>query len=58
VQLVKGSTLKVNVKASPATKCDRCWHYSDDVGHNPDHPALCGRCISNLHGAGEVRHFA
>jgi isoleucyl-tRNA synthetase len=60
VSLVKtaGSALTVDVKASAATKCERCWHYSDDVGHNPAHPTLCGRCDSNLHGAGEVRHFA
>ncbi len=57
VVLAKGP-LQVEVKASTATKCDRCWHYSEDVGQHPDHPALCGRCISNLHGAGEVRHFA
>ena len=57
VVLAKGP-LKVEVKASAATKCDRCWHYSNDVGQHTDHPALCGRCISNLHGAGEVRHFA
>ncbi|MEN9688179.1 MAG: hypothetical protein RI998_176, partial [Pseudomonadota bacterium] len=57
VVLAKGP-LKVDVKASAATKCDRCWHYSDDVGQHSEHPALCGRCISNLHGAGEVRHFA
>ena len=57
VVLAKGP-LQVEVKASAATKCDRCWHYSEDVGQHPDHPALCGRCISNLHGAGEVRHFA
>ena len=57
VVLAKG-TLQVDVKASAATKCDRCWHYSEDVGQHADHPSLCGRCISNLHGAGEVRHFA
>jgi isoleucyl-tRNA synthetase len=57
VVLAKGP-LQVEVKASAATKCDRCWHYSEDVGQHADHPALCGRCISNLHGAGEVRHFA
>jgi isoleucyl-tRNA synthetase len=50
--------MTVHVKASEATKCERCWHYSDDVGHNPAHPTLCGRCDSNLHGDGEVRHFA
>jgi isoleucyl-tRNA synthetase len=60
VSLVKvaGAGLTVEVKASEATKCERCWHYSDDVGHNPAHPTLCGRCDSNLHGDGEVRHFA
>ena len=57
VVLAKGP-LKVDVKASTATKCDRCWHYIEDVGQHADHLALCGRCISNLHGAGEVRHFA
>ena len=57
VQLVKGP-LKVDVKVSAATKCERCWHYSEDVGADAAHPTLCGRCISNLHGAGEVRHFA
>ena len=58
VTLAKGEGLTVDVKASAATKCERCWHYSDDVGHNPAHPTLCGRCDSNLHGDGEVRHFA
>ena len=58
VALVKGEGLRVEVKASDATKCERCWHYSDDVGHNPAHPTLCGRCDSNLHGAGEVRNYA
>ena len=57
VVLAKGP-LQVEVKASAATKCDRCWHYNDDVGQHAEHPSLCGRCISNLHGAGEVRHFA
>jgi isoleucyl-tRNA synthetase len=58
VALVKGEGLTVEVKASAATKCERCWHYSDDVGQNPAHPTLCGRCDSNLHNDGEVRHFA
>jgi isoleucyl-tRNA synthetase len=39
-------------------KCERCWHVRDDVGANAEHPTLCGRCVSNLHGAGEVRRCA
>ncbi len=39
-------------------KCERCWHYRADVGHDPAHPGLCARCTSNLFGAGEVRGIA
>jgi isoleucyl-tRNA synthetase len=46
------------VTPSAATKCERCWHWRDDVGHAPDHPTLCGRCVSNLFGAGEPRTIA
>ena len=43
---------------SPHAKCDRCWHYRADVGADAAHPSLCGRCVSNLTGAGETRRFA
>jgi isoleucyl-tRNA synthetase len=46
------------VSLSTAAKCDRCWHYRDDVGHDPAHPTICGRCTDNLFGAGEVRTVA
>jgi isoleucyl-tRNA synthetase len=26
-------------------KCDRCWHWENDVGQNAEHPTLCGRCV-------------
>ncbi len=48
----------VEVKASEAAKCERCWHYRADVGAHADHPGLCGRCHGNLFGAGEKRKFA
>ncbi|CAG9169107.1 isoleucine--tRNA ligase [Cupriavidus pinatubonensis] len=50
--------LLVTVTASTHAKCERCWHYRADVGQNPDHPTLCGRCDSNLFGAGEHRSHA
>jgi isoleucyl-tRNA synthetase len=43
--------LEVRVKTSEHPKCERCWHYRADVNDE----ALCGRCQSNLRGAGEVR---
>ena len=56
--LTQGEALATQVRVSPDAKCERCWHYRDDVGLDAAHPALCGRCTSNLYGAGEVRHFA
>jgi isoleucyl-tRNA synthetase len=48
----------VTVTPSEAEKCERCWHYRRDVGHDHAHPGLCGRCTSNLFGSGEARRFA
>lgn len=49
---------RITVTASSHDKCERCWHYREDVGSNTDHPTLCSRCISNLFGAGELRCHA
>ncbi|NPC54697.1 isoleucine--tRNA ligase [Caenimonas soli] len=56
--LAAGDTMAVKVTPSEAVKCERCWHWRDDVGNDPAHPTLCGRCTSNLFGAGEDRKFA
>jgi len=48
----------LKVSASPHVKCERCWHYRADVGHDGQHPQLCGRCTANLTGAGEPREYA
>lgn len=48
----------VIVTPSAHQKCERCWHYRADVGAHAEHPGLCGRCVSNLFGAGETRRFA
>ena len=50
--------IRIGVTASPHPKCDRCWHYRADVGGDPAHPQLCGRCVSNLFGPGEPRTHA
>jgi isoleucyl-tRNA synthetase len=53
-----GDALAITVTSSSRWKCERCWHYRADVGADPDHPTLCGRCVANLFGAGEARAFA
>ena len=54
----------VTATASAHAKCERCWHYRAEVngdggaGAAAGHPGLCGRCVSNLYGAGEARAHA
>jgi isoleucyl-tRNA synthetase len=55
---VLGDALAVDVVPADAPKCERCWHYRADVGHDAAHPTLCGRCTANLFGAGEPRRHA
>ena len=49
--------LRVVVSASDAEKCERCWHRCDDIGSVAEHPSLCSRCVTNVAGKGEVRHY-
>ena len=58
IDLIAGDALSIKASASNGIKCERCWHYCDDIGVDADHPTLCGRCSSNLFGAGETRACA
>ncbi len=49
----RSSDLKATVRASEQKKCERCWHYRQDV----DLEGLCGRCRTNLSGPGEPRKY-
>ena len=59
VAVVPAQTDDIFVNAQPTSKakCVRCWHHRADVGVAPAHPQLCGRCVSNIEGAGEVRRW-
>ena len=59
VSVVPAQTDDIFVTAQPTTKpkCVRCWHYRADVGSVEAHPELCGRCASNIDGAGEDRRW-
>ncbi|WP_348658583.1 class I tRNA ligase family protein, partial [uncultured Stutzerimonas sp.] len=50
--------LKLQISKTGHAKCGRCWHHLPDVGTHPAHPEICGRCVENIEGAGEVRHYA
>jgi isoleucyl-tRNA synthetase len=50
--------LAVLVEKTTHTKCVRCWQHRDDIGRFVKHPELCGRCVENVDGQGEVRLHA
>jgi isoleucyl-tRNA synthetase len=50
--------LAVQVSPSTQPKCVRCWHHRRDLGGDPAHPELCGRCVDNVAGGGETRRYA
>lgn len=57
--LEDNTRLAAVVVPAQGEKCVRCWHIRQDIGCDPHHPLLCGRCVSNLPGGtGEVRHYA
>ena len=40
--------LSVEVARAPGVKCERCWVYAEDVGRDPAHPTICGKCADAL----------
>lgn len=49
--------LWLRVKPSQYSKCVRCWHHREDVGRHTEHTELCGRCVENVAGSGELRQY-
>jgi isoleucyl-tRNA synthetase len=58
VTLENGDVINIETVPSHHKKCVRCWHHRENIGHNTEHPELCGRCIENVSGSGEKRRFA
>ncbi len=48
----------IAVEKMEAPKCARCWHRREDVGVISAHAEICQRCVDNIDGAGEARHYA
>lgn len=43
--LIQGnSKVWIGISRASGSKCERCWHYSHQVGSFSDHPTLCSRC--------------
>jgi len=43
--------LEINIAPSLHQKCERCWHWREDIGQDPAHPHICGRCVDSLNEA-------
>ena len=43
-----GDGLSIHVAKADGRKCERCWHWEQDVGANGEHPTLCGRCVAAI----------
>lgn len=54
----KADSLSVTARVSSGQKCERCWHYTDDIGTAEGHATVCRRCADNIDGKGEERHYA
>ena len=40
--------INIAVEKASGEKCERCWKYDEEVGHNNNHPDVCPRCASVL----------
>ena len=57
-KVIRSAEDKVECAPLAHAKCERCGHVRNDVGADPAHPEICGRCASNLHGEREPRACA
>ncbi|WMC18944.1 MAG: isoleucine--tRNA ligase [Enterobacteriaceae bacterium PSpicST2] len=48
---------KLYVNISKKKKCNRCWHYSNNICNISKYIGICNRCIFNIFGKGEKRKF-
>ncbi len=44
----KSDNLSIIINPSQHRKCQRCWHFKEDVGYHIIYNDLCARCIDNL----------
>ena len=52
----QNDAIKIDVSKSDNSKCDRCWHFVDNLIPYQDEK-ICSRCNENIKGSGEIRLF-
>ena len=48
LKLTVGEKVALSVSKADGQKCERCWHWETDVGKQPEHPTICGRCVEAI----------
>ncbi|HRD41829.1 MAG TPA: zinc finger domain-containing protein, partial [Prochlorococcaceae cyanobacterium AMR_MDS_5431] len=38
----------IHITKADGQKCERCWHYEEEVGKNQESSSLCYRCVEVL----------
>ena len=51
LEIQSGTEATITVAKADGQKCERCWHWETDVGSNPEHPTICGRCAKAVEAA-------
>jgi isoleucyl-tRNA synthetase len=47
-QSIDSDDLSIAVGKADGHKCERCWHWEEDVGASAEHPTICGRCLAAI----------
>lgn len=47
----------MKVECVEGEKCLCCWYYVIDIGVNVEYFLVCGCCVENVVGSGEVCYF-
>jgi isoleucyl-tRNA synthetase len=50
IEIISEGEPPIVVTKAAGEKCERCWHWEEDVGETKEHPTLCGRCVSAVTG--------
>ncbi|HXE32015.1 MAG TPA: isoleucine--tRNA ligase, partial [Terriglobales bacterium] len=45
---LRATVAEVRIHPADGAKCERCWNFAPEVGSDPEHPGLCGRCRQAL----------
>jgi isoleucyl-tRNA synthetase len=48
IEIISEGEPPILVTKAAGEKCERCWHWEEDVGETKEHPTLCGRCVSAI----------